>query len=85
MHIHDVVKLLNYNYIHIPVCMAKSLMMSTSCMVLFAPCVDDNTLPVIIHVNSVLRLLLYLHMHTGMCHCNVSPHHEYACMINLWE
>ena len=33
-------------------------------MVLFAPCVDDNTLA-IIHVNLVLRLVLYLHMHTG--------------------
>ena len=59
--------------LHIPVCMAKTLMI----MVLFAPCVDDNTLA-IIHVNLVLRLVLYLHMHTGMCNCKVSPHHEYA-------
>ena len=52
--------------------MAKTLMI----MVLFAPRVDDNTLA-IIHVNLVLRLVLYLHnvMHTGMCN---SSHHEYA-------
>ena len=41
-------------------------------MVLFAPCVDDNTLA-IIHVNLVLLLVLYLHMHTGMC--NLKFHH----------
>ena len=39
-------------------------------MVLFAPCVDDNTLA-IIHVNLVLRSVLCLHMHTGMCNCKV--------------
>ena len=48
-------------------------------MVLFAHCVDDNTLA-IIYVNNylLLCLLLYLDMHTGMCNCKVSPHHEYA-------
>ena len=52
-------------------------------MVLFAPCVDDNTLA-IIHVNLVLRLVLYLHMHTGMCNCTVSPHHEYIYARSIY-
>ena len=52
-------------------------------MVLFAPCVDDNTLA-IIHINLVLHLVLYLHMHTGMCNCKLSrmeSHHMHdQCM-----
>ena len=43
-------------------------------MVLFAPCVDDN----LVLRLELLKTFLELHMHTGVCNCKVSPHHEYA-------
>ena len=47
-------------------------------MVLFAHCVDDNTLA-IIHVNLVLRLVATL-----LAHAHRNVQFTTSCMINLW-
>ena len=55
IHIHDVVKLtITHSCVH-----GKDIN-DVDIMVLFAPCVDDNTLA-IIHVNLVLQTLLHMH------------------------
>ena len=74
MHFHDVVKL--YNYTFLCACASKILnavlnninVNDSQSIVIYTMCKQYHDVEII---NDFA-------MHTGMCNCKVSPHHEYA-------